>query len=176
MLTADRPAATTQYGGVPCIGHHGITAGGSDNLVRAFDFQTNYIHDISVEGARSAGNVFVGGRGLDLCFDHHKKAPNTNLFTDLDCGKGGRVWMSGGGDGLGRQSAGWETFWNLRAASPLALPPDGWCPLINLVGLPTTAAARREATGTWLEPQTSNGIQPLDLHAAQLAARLARRH
>jgi hypothetical protein len=175
VLTADRPAAQVKYGGAPCIGHHGISAGGSDNLVRAFDFRTNYIHDISVEGARSAGNVFADGRGLDLSFDHHKKAPNVNLFTNLDCGTGGRVWMSGGGDDLGRHSGGWETFWNLRADRLLPLPPDGWCPLINLVGLPTKSAASREATGTWLEPHTSSGIQPLNLYAAQLAARLAKR-
>lgn len=173
VFTADRKPAKPKYGGAACIGHHGIQVGGSDNLVTGFDFRANYIHDITVEGARSAGNVFAGGKGLDLCFDHHKKAPNTNLFTDLDCGHGGRIWHCGGGGDLGRQSAGWETFWNLRAAQELKPAPEGWCPLITIVGLPTAAPARRAATGLWLEP-AAHGVEPRDLHAAQLAARLAR--
>jgi len=169
VLAGDRQVAKQKHGGALCIGHHGITANGSDNLIRDFDFQANYIHDITVEGARSAGNVFVGGKGLDLCFDHHKKAPHANLFTDLDCGRGGRIWHCGGGADLGRQSGAWETFWNLRCGGPMQDLPEGWCPLINLVGLPLKRAARREATGTWFE---SAGIVPRDLHAAQLAARL----
>lgn len=171
VLAAGKPPAKAKYGGAACIGHHGISLAGSDNLVTAFDFQANYIHDISVEGARAAGNVISAGKGLDLSLDHHKRAPNANLFTDLDCGRGGRVWMCGGGAELGRQSAGWETFWNLRSTGPMQPLPEGWCPLITLVGLPLPGPARREAAGTWLEP-AAGGVEPRDLHLAQRALRL----
>ena len=44
----------------------------------------------TIRDSASAGNVVAGGRGLDLCFDHHKYAPHANLFTDLDLGQGSR--------------------------------------------------------------------------------------
>ena len=41
-------------------GHHGIQVTGDDNLVRGFDFQTRFIHDLTV--AHCHGNVFCDGR------------------------------------------------------------------------------------------------------------------
>ncbi|RME21985.1 MAG: hypothetical protein D6800_11520, partial [Candidatus Zixiibacteriota bacterium] len=60
-------------------GHHGITLNGDDNLFRNFNYRQKFIHDITV--TRSAGNVIMNGRGIDLSFDHHKRAPYENLFT-----------------------------------------------------------------------------------------------
>ena len=153
-LTGDRPAAAESYGGARCIGHHGISVGGSDNLITGFDFRVAYIHDFTVEGGRAAGNVIAGGKGVDLCFDHHKKAPHANLFTDIDCGAGKRVWSHGGGDDLGKPSGTWEVFWNLRGAKPIPPPPKDWGP-------PGTITAGLDRP-----------VEPRDLHAAQLAARL----
>lgn len=154
-LGGDKPPCATKYGGAACIGHHGISVGGSDNLVSDFVFHVCYIHDLTVEGGRTAGNVFAGGSAVDLSIDHHKKAPNTNLFTNLDCGLGKRVWFNGGGNNLGKPSGTWETFWNLRATAPLTRPPADWGP-----------------TGIILTGLTSQ-VEPRDLHAAQLTARHA---
>lgn len=157
-----------------CIGHHGLTTNGPDNHVTRFDFQANYVHDITVEGFAAAGNVYSRGRGLDLCFDHHKKAPHANLFTDLDCGAGNRIWRCGGGANLGRHSAGWETFWNLRAVKPLAPPAKDWAAsTLNMVGLTTRLPSSTPADGWWFEAIPPAALEPKDLHAAQLARRLA---
>lgn len=154
-LIGDKPSAPETYAGAACIGHHGISVGGSDNLITGFDFRVAYIHDISVEGGTCAGNVFAGGRGVDLCFDHHKKAPHANLFTDIDCGLGGRIWMNGGGADLGRPCGAWTVFWNLRAQRRLAPPPAGFAP----AGMVTSGF--------------DGPVEPRDLHAAQLATRRA---
>ena len=47
-----------------------------------------------------------------------------------------RVWRCGGGASIGRQSAGWETFWNIRAARPIEPPPKGWgAPSMNFLDI-----------------------------------------
>jgi hypothetical protein len=154
-LGGDKPPSVAKYGGEKCIGHHGIDLGGSDNLVSDFHFKVCYIHDLTVEGGRAAGNVFASGSGVNLSLDHHKKAPHNNLFTDLDCGLGTRVWLNGGGLNLGKPSGTWETVWNLRATKPIPPPPAEWGPRgIIITGLTTP-------------------VEPRDLHAAQLAARHA---
>ena len=145
VVTADPGRGIAAEGVADCTGHHGIQCkSAEDNLVTNFDFRTSYVHDVSVEHA--SGNVWVHGRGVDLNFDHHKDTPYENLYTDLDCGRGGRVWRCGGGASLGRQSAGWETFWNIRALRPIEPPPKTWGPIsMNFVGLATqTARARCE--------------------------------
>jgi hypothetical protein len=173
-VTAD-PGRGTRDGGVAaCTGHHAIQCkGAEDNLVTRFDLQTSYVHDLSVEHA--SGNVFAAGRGIDLNFDHHKDTPYENLYTNIDCGRGTRVWRCGGGASIGRQSAGWETFWNIRAQVPIAPPPKGWgAPNLTYVGLHSQTAAVREAAGLWFEPIPPATLQPSDLHAAQLDHRLPR--
>ncbi|MFA4945569.1 MAG: glycosyl hydrolase family 28-related protein [Lentisphaeria bacterium] len=176
VFTAKKPVATQEKYMAPegCVGHHGLTTNGPDNLVTGFDFQACYVHDLTVEGFSAAGNVYAGGMGRDLCFDHHRKAPHANLFTNLDCGAGNRIWRSGGGAHLGQHCAGWETFWNLRAAKPLAPPPKGWgAATMNLVGLAGTAPAAAGPGQWWVEPIPPAAVEPRDLHAAQLARRLA---
>ncbi len=173
LVTADPGRGTADAGVAECTGHHGIQCkGAEDNLVTRFDFQTSYVHDLSVEHA--SGNVFAGGRGADLNFDHHKDTPYENLFTDIDCGRGTRVWRCGGGASLGRQSAGWETFWNIRAARPIAPPPRAWGPAtMNFIGLTTKAPAMLGSDAIWFEPVPPDRLRPADLHAAQSARRLA---
>jgi hypothetical protein len=158
-----------------CNGHHGISVGGADNLVTRFDLRMSYVHDLSVQGAGSAGNVFSSGRADDMAFDHHKKAPHDNVFTDIDAGAGNRIWRCGGGANLGRQSAGWETFWNIRAAKDLAPPPAGWGPWsLNMVGLTTSTAPTKIPDGLWFEAIPPAILAPQNLYLAQLAKRLGR--
>jgi hypothetical protein len=153
------------------VGHHGISFGGDDNLLRNFEFKVPYLHDITV--SRSAGNVCAGGRAVDLCFDHHKMAPYANLFTDIHIGEGSRMYQSGGGRALGRHAAAWTTFWNIRANRPQAWPPGSFGPdLMNFVALETTQPQRLEPAGRWFEPIPPEQLEPRDLHAAQLERRL----
>jgi Pectate lyase superfamily protein len=155
-----------------CTGHHGVDFTGEDNLFTGFDYRTRFIHDISVEHC-AAGNVIAGGRGVDLCLDHHVCAPYENLFVDLDAGAGTRLWSCGGGSALGKHSGARETFWNIRAASPQKLPPEDFGPpSMNFIALQTDLPSETDSTNRWLESIPPNEIAPADLHAAQLAARL----
>jgi hypothetical protein len=176
LLAAKPPYPANKYlTTTGCNGHHGISVSGADNLITRFDLRMSYVHDLSVEGGGSAGNVFSAGRADDMAFDHHKKAPHGNLFTDIDAGAGNRIWRCGGGANLGRQSAGWETFWNVRAAKALAPPPSGWGPwTMNFVGLTTTTASTKDLSATWFEAIDPARLSPGNLHAAQLARRLGR--
>jgi hypothetical protein len=179
VLTATKaPYTTNKYDtATGCNGHHGISIQGSDNLVTGFDFRMSYVHDITVEKADVAGNVFANGRGDDLCFDHHKKVPFGNVYTNIDCGAGNRIWYSSGEANIGRQSGGWETFWNVRAAKSQDYPPTGWGPWsINVVGLLTTAASEKNPTGKWFEAIPPADLMPQDIHAAQLSRRLGSNH
>ena len=152
-------------------GHHGIQVGGHDNLVRNFDFQTRFIHDLTV--ARCHGNVFCDGRGEDLSLDHHKYMPYANLFTNLDAGAGTQLWICGGGADLGKNCAAWGTFWNIRARQPLAWPPERFCPdLVNLVGLTTDDPSQIDPAGRWFEAIAPEQLAPQNLWEAQRQRRL----
>ena len=167
-FTSERPVEKSRQ----ATGHHGITLSGQDNLLRDFDYRTRFMHDITMTRG-SAGNVVASGRGLDLCFDHHKYAPHANLFTDLDLGQGSRMFQSGGGADLGRHSAAYETFWNIRASQPQVWP-KGWGPdLMNLVGVQSNGRPETNLSGKWFEAVDPGNLQPANLYTAQLARRLA---
>lgn len=169
-ITADSNRGNFARSATGWFGHHAIQLKhAEDNLVSRFDLRTTFVHDLSVEHA--SGNVFAHGRGDDLALDHHKDTPFENLYSDIDCGRGTRVWFSGGGDGLGRHCAGYETFWNVRAAIPIALPPAGWgVRTMNLIGAFAPARDSSKSEGPFVE-NVSGNVQPTDLHAAQLAQR-----
>ncbi|MCC6796184.1 MAG: hypothetical protein IT366_13775 [Candidatus Hydrogenedentes bacterium] len=152
-------------------GHHGVTLGGADNLMTNFDFQTEFIHDLTV--SNSAGNVFSEGRGVDLSLDHHRRAPHENLFANIDVGKGTRIWMCGGGADLGAHCGARGTFWNIRAANPIEPPDKNFGPWsMNFVGLKMDIAPETNAEGRWFEHTDVGAVQPANLHQAQLARRL----
>lgn len=156
------------------FGHHGFSIGGTDNLVTRFDFRHRFIHDLTVS-ILSAGNVFSSGRGVDLCFDHHKRAPHANLFTDIDIGAGTRPWQSGGGADLGRHCGAWTTFWDIRAPRSFARRAGWSTELVNFVGVPLSDAASKDAEVVWIEPIAPGELRPANLHEAQLRRRLAAR-
>jgi hypothetical protein len=156
-----------------CAGHHGISLGGGDHLVIDFDFRVRYIHDITVSH-HCSGNVCARGRGVDLALDHHRYAPYENLFTDLDAGAGTRLWRCGGGADLVKHCGSRGTFWNIRAARPLAYPPEAFGPpSMNLIALETTQPSETKADGKWFEAISPAEIQPRNLHEAQFQRRLA---
>lgn len=150
-------------------GHHGVTVG-DDNLLTNFDFRCKFIHDITVEG--TGGGVVSKGRGEDLSFDHHKRYPHANLFTDIDLGEGTRVYKSGGGANRGRHSAAWATFWNLRSNTPVTNFPAGFGPdLMNFIGANSRDAVILDPEGIWFEPIAPAALQPGNLYEAQKALR-----
>lgn len=155
-----------------CTGHHGINFEGHDNLFTGFDYRTRFIHDISVDH-NASGNVIAAGRGIDLCFDHHERAPNENLFTDINAGAGTRLWSCGGGSSLGKHCGARGTFWNIRAARPQKYPPAGFGPAsMNIVAVQTDLPSDTVLSGRWFEAIAPNDISPQDIHAAQLARRI----
>lgn len=152
-------------------GHHGVTLGGNDNFCTNFDFRTKFVHDLTVSG--SAGNVSSNGRGDDLSFDHHRRAPYDNLFTNIDVGAGGEVWRSGGGADLGAHCGGRGTFWNIRATNPMQPPPPDFGPWsMNIVGLFTEAPSETNVDGKWFEAIAPEKLMPSNLHEAQREKRL----
>ena len=154
-------------------GHHGVNFEGDDNFLCDFDFQAKFMHDITVDH-QCAGNVSAHGKGVDLCFDHHKDAPYENLFTDIDIGLGTRPWQCGGGADLGKNTGTRATFWNIRARKPISYPPSAFGPpSMNLVGLQTDKPSVKQPAGKWFEAIPPEALSPPDLHAAQLARRLA---
>jgi hypothetical protein len=152
------------------FGHHGVGLNGHDNLLTRFDIGQRFIHDITVE--TGAGNVASSGRGTDLSFDHHKRAPYENVFTDIDLGLGTRMWKCGGGADLGRQCGARGTFWNIRAEKPQRHPGNFGPPSINLVALFTKEKSVTESAGIWFEAIAPGAIHPANLHEAQLRKRL----
>jgi hypothetical protein len=67
-------------------GHHGFTFTGCDNLFTDFDFRTQFIHDIGVDGG-ATGNVASKGKGVDLCFDHPGATdPNPDISEAMPLG------------------------------------------------------------------------------------------
>lgn len=155
------------------VGHHGIYLQSDDNLYTDFTHKAKLIHDLSV--SHCAGNVCSNGRGVDLCFDHHKRTPHANCFTNIDLGEGSRMYMCGGGGRLGKNCAARGTFWNLRAKRPLAPPPSRFGPAsMNFVGLTTRSPSVTDLDGTWFEAVAPARLVPPNIHEAQLARRLAR--
>ncbi len=153
-----------------CTGHHGVYFAGDDNLYSRFDYQTRFIHDISV--SLSAGNVFSDGRGVDLAFDHHKRTPYENLFTNVDTGRSTRPWHCGGGAALGKHCAARGTFWNLQSDQPPTYPPERFGPAsMNLVGIRSDDTPETATDGQWLECVAGPMVTPANLHLAQLRRR-----
>lgn len=155
------------------FGHHGVTLSGHDNLLTRFELRQRYIHDISFEGG--AGNVVSEGSGLDLCFDHHKRAPHDNVVTDIDLGAGTRMWQSGGGVNLGRHCGAHGTFWNIRSKKPQKHPGDFGPPSINLVAVQTNQPSTTLNNGIWLEAIPPLKVLPANLHQAQALKRLSKK-
>jgi hypothetical protein len=152
------------------FGHHGFTLSGHDNLLTRFEVRQRFIHDISME--RGAGNVASSGSGTDLCFDHHRRAPYDNVFTDIDLGSGARMWKHGGGNALGWPCGAHGTFWNIRSKQAQVYPLKIGSASINLVAVQSHASSEISATGRWFEAISPDRLDPPNLHEAQWIRRL----
>lgn len=152
-------------------GHHGVSLEGADCLCTRFTIDTTFYHDVTVSGG-SLGNVFSKGTGVNFNMDHHRWGPYENLFTDIDAGKGTRLFASGGGGDRGNHTAAGATFWNIRTKEsqswPARLGPDR----MNVVGLKIPGKDIKDPAGRWLETISPGKVQPPDLHLAMLQRRL----
>lgn len=153
-------------------GHHGLNNGhGGDNLFIGFDIATTFVHDLTNEWY-ATGVVFTKGRGDDLRMDHHRAAPYTTLWTELDCGAGTSPFVSGGSGNRGPHTAAYDTLWNLRADAAMELPPDDFGPRMNFVGFQTDAAAPTSPYDWWFEAIGPDEIEPPNLWEAMRERRL----
>lgn len=155
-------------------GHHGVTLNGGDGLCTAFEFQTRFFHDVTVDGG-ATGNVFSRGVALDFNMDHHKSAPYENLFTDIDAGEGSRLFGSGGASGNGNHTAAGATFWNIRSKQEVMWPEHFNLDAMNLVALKIRGRDLTKPDGRWLETIRPGAITPPNLHLAMLQKRLGAR-
>jgi hypothetical protein len=168
-VSADRAKSREARG---ASGHHGIDIGhGAENLVTGFDVETRFVHDISLEWY-VLHTVYANGRGLDLAMDHHREANYSNLFTDIDCGKGSRPFYSGGNRDRGAYAGAYNTYWNIRAQDSMSLPPGGFGPLLNFIGFETRAKHAPHNSHWFLEPVKPAELSPPDLAAAMRNRRL----
>ncbi|MEI8288111.1 MAG: glycosyl hydrolase family 28-related protein [Verrucomicrobiota bacterium] len=152
-------------------GHHGVTLEGYDILCTNFSVLTQFYHDITAQSA--LGCVFAGGKAINLSIDHHRWAPYENLFTDIDGGLGNRLFQSSGGGNRGMHTAAGATFWNIRAQTSVPRPKDLGPKAINFIGAPIRDSQITDDNGEWQENFLPGQLQPVDLHAAMLARRLA---
>lgn len=104
------------------VGHHGITLGGRNNVLNGFNIDARFFHDITVSNFVN-GNVASNGRATDLAIDHHKRGPFNNLFTNIDAGRGSRLFYSGGGRGWGKYAGTANVYWSIQADRYL-FPPS----------------------------------------------------
>ncbi|PRW56123.1 band 7 [Chlorella sorokiniana] len=117
-------------------GHHGIALNQAQTvLVRRVGVTAPFIHDLTVSSSSSM-NVFVDCAGFNLNLDHHRTAPFSNLFTNLNHGYGTRAWASGGRSDRGAHSGRNNVYWGLRAANghSLAMPACDFGPYLSFVG------------------------------------------
>jgi len=155
-----------------CTGHHAITLG-NDTLCTNFKIETKFIHDFTLTNFQS-GSVISNGAAQDLSIDHHRKGPFENLITQVNAGKGSRLWKCGGGRDLGKHCGARGTFWNIQTDMPQSWPPAGFGPdSMNLVGLTTTNPTKADFKGRWFEAIPPENLRPANLHEAQLKRRLS---
>jgi hypothetical protein len=95
-------------------GHHAFWCNerSSDNLFSNLIINTTFIHDISVEGVAN-GNVFSKCVGDNINLDHHRGAPYSNVFTEMNLGRGTRIFGSSGSWYRGPHTGIYTTVWNL---------------------------------------------------------------
>lgn len=152
-------------------GHYGVTLG-QDCLIQKFDLQAKFIHDFTMSN-RLSGNVVKNGKGKNLSFDYHKKAPYENLFCNIDVGEGSQIWRCGGGRNIGKHCAARGTFWCIQSKKEIKWPSSDFGPdSINVIGVKTSSKPVKDLNGKWLENIPPDELYPKDLHAAQLQLRL----
>ena len=164
QLVSERPADARGN-----VGHHGFTFKQSDSLLKNFDFQAQFIHDLTLS-AFSSGNVAMKGRSQNLSIDHHKRGPNNTLFSEIDAGKGDRLYQCGGGHSLGKHAGAWMTYWNISSENRINPPAEKFCPkAFNFIGV---NASKSDFSRVHFEAINPQKLVPKNIYEAQLKKRL----
>lgn len=150
-------------------GHYGINMGGAqDSLTTRFVLENRSVHDTSNANLGN-GNVMSWGRGQEINFDHHRSASHENLYSQIDVGEVTRMWRSSATPS-GHYAGAYETFWNIHPT----ITTENFRTLVAMNVINPKFVMSERATpewfGLWLE--RVEGLEPLDLHSAQLARRL----
>jgi PKD repeat protein len=169
VTVADVRLAVTGVRSSGIAGHAGIVLRGQDCLATRFTIEGKFVHDLGI-GQASNRNVFSNGSAVDAALDHHGGVHYANLFSNIDVGRGRRVFRSGGNIRIKVHDYG--TYWNLRKANSYpaigaSVPIQG---KINVIG---SSVDRREPNGKWFERLKPANIEPQELHDAQHARRQA---
>jgi len=149
--------------------HYATNMGGAqDSLLTRFVLENSSVHDTSNANLGN-GNVTSWGRGQQINFDHHRSAAHENLYSQIDVGGVTRMWRSSVTHS-GHYTGAYETFWNIQPAVTTE-NFRSW-PAMNIISpaIVMSPRATPEWYGLWMEQ--IDGLEPLDLHAAQLARRL----
>jgi hypothetical protein len=143
-------------------GHHAMWAReAQDCLFANFRFETQYVHDLSVEGF-ACGNVFENGHGVRINFDHHGNAPYENLFTQIDVGDVSRLWQSSGRSDRLPHSGVRSVIWGVTYdKGKLPKLPD-W-PQLIVVGVKGYASGKDDQT----VEEAGGHVTPANLFEAQ---------
>ena len=169
FMTVTDVTLDTTFNRGALVGHHGFTVGSSGEvLFTRFDVKKTFVHDLSVDGY-TRGTVWSNGKGVDLCMDHHGRAPYGTLWTNLDMGAGTRPFKSGGSSNRMPHSAAYSTYWNIKAAKAMALPANDYGPLLNFVAYQTSATSVTSPYDWKLETIASAALCQPNLHEAMLA-------
>lgn len=152
-------------------GHHGLNNGhGGDNFFVDFVIDAEFVHDLTNEWY-AHGVVFARGSGANLALDHHRAAPYSTLWTELDLGLGTRPFRSGGRGDRGPHTAAYNTLWNVRADRPLEFPDADFGPTMTFVGFETDESAPDEAIDWYVDEVSPAELEPTNLWQAMLRAR-----
>ena len=167
-LIIDAPKRPTAVGSV--YGHYAFQLfHGHHNLIRRFEVRKPTWHDCSTEDVTLC--VYCDGKGADINFDHHRDNPHHNLYTNINVGRGSRVFYSGGPtSGHGPHSGPGDVYWNIRkgTGAPITLlPPTDptlWDQRYAIIGHTqshlNSDPAKRWVEGIW-------PVEPVNLYLAQ---------
>ncbi|KAG1660559.1 hypothetical protein FOA52_002003 [Chlamydomonas sp. UWO 241] len=183
-------AVTKTRGTMQC--HHAANVTWSqDVLVSNWRFPPDFgrcFHDLS-SFAWNVQVVFSNGTGPWLDLDMHGLFPYATLWSNIDVGKGNRVFLASGSPAWGQSTAALATFYNVRSSDGKQIsstPTATYGPFLNFIALtwgPPAVLSQRlfqvQVAGPlgWLvdEPvQLRAPVQPPDLHAAMVATRAQR--
>lgn len=149
-------------------GHHALDfrLGSSLCLADKIKFKVQFYHELGIEHGAHA-NVYSECVGPDVALDHHQTNVFGNLWTEINVGKGDRIWQNNS-----HGSTMDEVYWNIRAAKPVRYPE---AKLKNIVvGVSGTEAEVHNTNAPWVEVIRPEDITPANIFKAQLEKRIGR--
>jgi hypothetical protein len=163
-------------------GHHGITLKGRDHMLKDFELEVSYVHDVTMNNCH--GCVVMRGQALQMNMDHHRQGIYSSVWTDLSLGAAHRMWESTGNPSEGYNAAAYNTYWNLRSddESQTYWPEDGtsypqWG--YHQINVVATGILNKPALGegnrpypydpenAYLESMKPDEVWPLNIYQAQ---------